>query len=165
MKNLIIVPIIFLFLISAIIVQAQDRYFIVFCGNDGMPGHAFVMFGRESESEKMSIIDGAWGLYPSNSRQGGKSFIIGEVPGEIRDEGITKKCNYKVVSEVSKSEYENGLEVKSQWTSRGRYELTKSDCVSFLIAVARCVDSLRVPDRNGLDNFPARYLKSLSEHN
>lgn len=145
--------------------NAQDKYFIVFCGNEGIPGHAFVVFGRESYSDQMSIVDGAWGLHPASGKEGGKSFIIGEVPGAIREEGIGKKCDFNVVREVSQSEYSNGLDIKKQWASKGKYELTKSDCVSFLIAVAQTVKSLKIPTRAGLDNFPAKYVQSLSNNN
>jgi hypothetical protein len=153
------------FVINITISNAQEHYFIVFCGNEGVPGHAYVFFGRESSKQQASVADGAWGLYPTKKIQGVMSYVIGEVPGRIMDEGLSKHCDYKVIREVSKKEYENGLKVKKNWSDRGTYDLTKRDCVSFMIAVAQCVNGLDLPERSGLDNFPSRYVKALFEIN
>ncbi|WP_299683635.1 hypothetical protein [uncultured Dokdonia sp.] len=81
---------------------SQDKKYIAFCAKDEGVGHAFVSLGKEDPEKQMTVHDGTWGMYPTNSTEGGKSIIIGEVPGGIRDDFLTKKDYTFVISQYQK---------------------------------------------------------------
>lgn len=145
-------------------VQAQDKYFVAFCADGGVPGHAFISIGRESAISQSSVHDGTWGLYPATSSGAAKSIVIGEVPGGLRDDFLRNK-DYTYVIEVSKAEYDMVKSTISKWKNKN-YELAETDCLSFVIEVATIFSArITIPPRTGFDNFPARYLKKLIEVN
>jgi hypothetical protein len=144
--------------------QESDRYLVAFCANEGIPGHAFVSYGYESEELKMTVHGGTWGLYPSVREKGIASFFIGEVPGELRDDMVTNS-DHTFVIEVTQEEYKAVVRVKESWATQS-YEISKTDCVSFLIEVASIFeDKINIPTRDKLENFPARYLIKLIDLN
>jgi len=143
---------------------AQDKYFVSFCADGGVPGHAFISIGRESPSSSSSISDGTWGLYPVNSFDAVKSIIIGEVPGQLRDDFLRNR-DYTYTIEVTESEYNRVKSTISRWKSKN-YELKESDCLSFVMEVANIFSGkINIPSRSGLENFPAKYLKKLIDAN
>lgn len=145
----------------AINLSAQNKMYVAFCAKEGIPGHAFVSLGREDEESKMTIHDGTWGLYPKNKLDGGKSFIIGEVPGEIRDDLLTGS-DYTYVIEASQKDYDEVLKIVKKWREGSNYELLEKDCVSFLIEVAKIFKrKMAIPPREGFDNLPNEYVKKI----
>lgn len=137
-----------------------SKFFVVLLADKGIPGHAFVSLGRESDELESSVTDGTWGMYPQNSVSGIESVIIGEVPGVIKDDYFRNK-DYSLVVEVSKGKYEVAKTVLEKWRSKD-YELLKSDCLSFVIEIANVLkDEITVIPRTGFDNLPAEYLKKL----
>ena len=143
---------------------AQDKYFVTFCADGGVPGHAFVSIGRESPTSMSSISDGTWGLYPANSAEGIGSPVIGEVPGGLRDDFLRNR-DYTYTIEVSNTEYDKVKETVNKWRNKN-YQLGQNDCLSFLIEVVNIFSGkIKAPSRSGLDNFPARYLKKLIDMN
>jgi hypothetical protein len=140
---------------------AQNKSFVAFCAKDGFPGHAFVSLGHEDEKQQMTIHDGTWGLYPKTSVEGGKSFVIGEVPGEIRDDLFTNS-NHTYVIEVSEIEFNKTLKTINKWRKGTGYELLEKDCVTFIIEIANIYrDKIVIPKRKGLDNLPAEFIKKI----
>lgn len=141
---------------------AQERYFVSFLAQEGVPGHAFISIGRESPKENSSISDGTWGMYPAQADI--KDLIIGEVPGNLRDDYLRQK-DHSFVSEVDKKEYKEIKKIISDWRNRG-YQMKKSDCLTFVIEVANAIsDKIKIPKRQGYQNLPARYLEKLIEIN
>lgn len=144
--------------------SGQDKYFVTFCADDGIPGHAFISIGRESPGSLSSISDGTWGLYPVNSSEGIASPVIGEVPGILKDDFLRNR-DYTFVLEVNKSEYDKVKETINKWSSKN-YKLVLNDCLSFLIEVVNLFpNKIKAPFRSGFENFPARYLKKLIDSN
>jgi len=158
-----LIVIAFLFLLS-LQATGQDRWFITFCGKEGVPGHAFVVIGREDPVQMATIHDGTWGLYPKTSADGILS-IIGEVPGEIRDDRLTQ-TDHILTKNVTESDYREALRIKDSWAARGRYELTERDCLSFAMEILELFRGrLTIPNRRGFNNFPARYMETLIRAN
>lgn len=138
----------------------MENYFVVICGDKGFPGHAFISFGRESDTAGMSISDGAFGMYPKNSASGIKSAVIGEVPGGLRDDYLRNK-DHSLVIKVTQSEYESCLIIRDSWRTK-KYELLKNDCLSFVIEIANELTSyLEMPQRSGFDNLPAEFVSAI----
>jgi len=153
-----------LLMVGSVKMLSQDKKYVVFSAKASGVGHAFITLGREDPVQMMTVHDGSWGLYPQTSRLGGKSFLIGEVPGKMKDDFLTKR-DYNYVLTVSGSEYAEVLEKLNIWRGKN-YELLKSDCLSFLIDVANVFKSrIKVPERSGFDNHPAQYLQALIEEN
>lgn len=141
-----------------------EKYFIALLADDGVPGHAFVNFGRESDAQMSSITDGTFGMYPITKILGGLSVVIGEVPGIIKDDFLTNK-DHRLVVEVSALEYQKCLSILQKWRSKN-YQLLKSDCLSFVVEIADAIAAkISVPSRIGFDNFPAEWLKKLIQNN
>lgn len=151
------------FCITTISGFSQVKYYIVFCAKDGIPGHAFVSFGKEDYNQQISITDGSWGLYPNSRLSGAASYIIGEVPGGIANDFLTK-IDFRFIKEVDGSTYTSALAIKNDWLNKND-ELLKSDCVSFVIEVANKIPGLKLPQRSGLENLPVLYLQCLIEIN
>lgn len=175
MKKLLVL--LFILLINT---QAQNKYFVVFCAKEGFLGHAFVGFGKEDSSLKSSTYE-AWGLYPKDmlsALSAGASFsgvtinatkegtiigndYLGPFPGKLKNDFLTKTDN-KLIVQVSQNQFQKALKVKENWKNRG-YQLGMSDCVNFLMAVAQSLGSITVtvPPREGMSNFPKKYLEKL----
>lgn len=135
--------------------------FVTLCAKDGIPGHAFVALGRTDENRKESVNEGTWGLYPKNQLQGGKSLVLGEVPGEIRDDLFTQS-DHKVVIEASNDEFERVQSIIERWKNGTSYELLSKDCVTFLTEVANVFKhKIIIPQRMGIDNLPIEFVKKI----
>lgn len=162
----ILIQFMFLFFLSTLLFsQEESKYFLAFCakeaGKTSRAGHAFVVFGVEDAEAQMSRAE-AWGFYPKKGSKA-KEFVIGEVPGEIRDDFLTK-VDHSFVVEVSMPLYNEALGIKNKWQAKD-YELLENDCVSFLVEVVGIVDGLKLPDRKGLAHLPAKYLQKLIDLN
>ncbi len=86
-----------------------EKYFITMLADVASfssPGHAFVNFGKESDAQMSSITDGTFGMYPDHWSKG----IIGEVPGQIKDDFL-RNSTYKKIVEVSEVEYDQCLAI------------------------------------------------------
>lgn len=143
---------------------SQGRAFITFHAKSGVPGHAFVSFVREDGIPKKTALDGVWGMYPISSFNGGKSFFVGEVPGEIRNDFLTRR-DVGLTVKITPQEYAKALEIKNRWSNKN-YELTESDCLSFVMEVATSLaHKLSLPDRSLLKNFPYNYVNELRNLN
>jgi len=104
----------------------QNKHFLTFYGtNEGKVGHAFVSFVREDNNLQQTVVDGVWGLYPASRKKGGASYLIGEVPGEIRDDFLTRP-DVGLTVEVTPQEYKNALDIKNNW-SNANYRLNEKD--------------------------------------
>lgn len=151
-------------LMTSVMLFSQNNRYIAFCAKEDGVGHAFISLGREDSEKLMTIYDGTWGLYPKEDKDSGKSFFIGEVPGEIRDDLLTKN-DYTYIIIVSEDEYNQALQKVVEWQNKD-YELLKNDCLSFLIDVANIVkEKIEIPERRGYKNLPAEYLKALINQN
>ena len=139
---------------------SQEGRFITFYGTTAGPvGHAFVSFVREDNTLQQTVVDGVWGLYPTTRIGGAASFIVGEVPGEMRDDFL-KRPDVGLTVKVNQKEYNIALKIKDRW-SNYNYELTEKDCLSFVIAIANSLSpKIVLPQRNTFD-FPTDYINSL----
>ena len=155
-NNLIVILLVF----SVKVAFCQDSKYINFYAKEDGVGHAFVSLVWEDSKEQMTRLEGTWGLYPKRSKDGGKSFFIGEVPGEIRDDIKTQK-DLIFSLKVNDVEYSTAIKIINQWKNKN-YELLESDCLSFIIQIA-CIAEKRIviPKRSGFENHPARYLTKL----
>lgn len=142
----------------------QDKYFVSFLADDGVPGHAFISIGRESEKEKSSITDGTWGMYPKKNNSNVKEILIGEVPGKLKDDFL-REVDLTYSCEIKFDDYNKMKGIILKWKSKN-YELAKNDCLTFLIEIANVINyKIKVPKREGYKNLPSNYLKKLIELN
>lgn len=141
-------------------------YFLVFIAkptilNGGKnAGHAFVVWGAEDNTARMSYGEG-WGLYPKNTMD---VLKLSEVPGEIKNDGITSSNYSRLIIKVDKNVYDQALAKKKEWADKGTYEILTRDCLSFTIDIAT-IAKLTTPARTGFDNVPWQYLISLANAN
>ncbi|GAA0871835.1 hypothetical protein GCM10009117_09810 [Gangjinia marincola] len=143
---------------------AQDKKFIAFCADSSGIGHAFISLGYEDSQRLMTVNEGSWGLYPKESLSGGKSLIMGEVPGKIVDDFL-RTTDLILVVTVTDEEYNDATSKLNEWRTRN-YELLESDCLTFLIDVANILSSkLDIPKRKGFENHPAKFLEKLIGNN
>lgn len=151
--------IVFLLLIYTSGFSQEKRFITFYATTSGPVGHAFVSFAREDNSRQQTVLDGVWGLYPVSRANGVKSLVVGEVPGEIRDDFLARKDVGLTVA-VTEQEYQSALNIKERWKN-SPYELTERDCLSFVIEVARSLSAkIVVPDRSLLDK-PYDYINAL----
>lgn len=144
--------------------NAQEKKWITFYAKSGVPGHAFISFVREDDKLQQTVIDGVWGMYPISSLLGAVSYIIGEVPGDIKKDFLTRG-DVGLTVEVNQEEYKKALDIKRKWEN-AKYELKESDCLSFVIDVAGSLShKLKLPDRSLLQNFPYVYVDALRSLN
>lgn len=141
---------------------AHPLYFVVFVSRESPgigPGHAFVLWGTEDNTAKVSIQE-AWGFYPKDDSKG----VFGDVPGEVRNEAYKKSkdkvVNYtaRLVIQLTKDDYERSKFVRNRWKSEFQnYNLAKRNCVSFVKEVA---DSLGVatPSVSSLPDTPLEFM-------
>lgn len=127
--------------------NADSGFYVVFCARDGLPGHAFVVWGREDPSQQASSQD-AFGLY---SAKGGKALTLGTVPGEIRSEAV-RSPTIRLIVRVTQREYGDTRKILEDWAAKGEYKLAEHDCVSFIEAVAKSI-GLQTPDRGKIERF------------
>lgn len=162
-----------LFLLIANFILAQNKFYLGFYakGESGLPpsaGHAYVLFIKEDDNLKQTVIKEAWGLYPKTSLAGIVS-IFGEVPGEIRSDINTYRED-GIVIEVSSADYYEALDTKNKWSTKRTYQLINHDCVEFVKDVAKGVYGITLPNdkiiSRGLNllndfTFPLGYIKYL----
>jgi hypothetical protein len=139
--------------------------YVVFCARwDTMPGHSFVVLGKEDAAAQMSTVD-AFGYYPE--KPGDLRAVFKKVPGLLADEfvrGTLAPTLVRLILKVNRSDFDAVEAVRRTWASRTNFQLIEQDCVTFVMDVARAL-KLRVPDRSGLDNIPWKYLGKLAEAN
>lgn len=164
----------FLLLISCLFtgvqdIQAQQKeyFFGVFAENinadSGVPspGHAFIGIGKGTPL--VCSTDGseteAWGFYPQKKIAGGLSKWFGAVDGEIRNDVYTK-IDHQYFIKISFTDYLKVVGKIEEWKEK-QYELTRSDCISFVIECCKIFgDAFIVPDRQGTDT-PETYIKKF----
>jgi hypothetical protein len=169
-------------LLAALIARAQnvasidvsdevgnDRYYVVLCGrNNTTTGHAFIVWGQESSVRQMSLLDGAFGLYPKADNSVGDrlKMTFETVPGEIADEfvkGSLRADLIRLIVRVNRNTYLQSLALKDSWGRRHDYQLLENDCVTFVTEVARLL-KLRLPARNATDR-PWTYVGKFIAEN
>ena len=123
-------------------------------------GHAYVVWGVEDKSKKMSYGD-AWGLYPLSSL---KALTLSTVPGELRNDGVASNNYNRLIVSVDKKVYDAARTKMKEWASKGTYQLLERDCLSFTIEMAG-IAALKTPPRTGYENVPWNYLIALIKGN
>ncbi len=157
---------------------AQDgEYFVAFCskeaGSGSLGGHAFVAIGKGvpftcSTSDKQTEV---WGLYAKGSSESckpssisaGASFFVGELPGCLFSD-IRTDVNNLMILKCDLGEYLKVLNIIEMWNNKP-YQLGKQDCLTFLIETMKLFPEIKVPSRQGLENFPNRFLEAAKELN
>lgn len=144
--------------------HGQERRFVTFYATtDGPVGHAFIAYIREDNGRQQTVVDGIWGFYPVSRVDMAKGFLVGEVPGEIRSDFLTRP-DYGLTVQVNQQEYERALQIRNRWTN-SIYQLTERDCISFVIEVANSLShKIHIPERSLLD-WPHDYIKALRRIN
>lgn len=147
----------------SIIIYAQD-YFVGFFGEKmnltSVTGHAFIGIGKgvpltcdiNGDSTEM------WGFYPKIKIEGAKSLWSGPVDSKIKNDVRTKTDLYF----FKRIEFADYIRVKiklDEWIKK-RYELTKQDCISFFIDVAKLFSDIKIPDRK-IYTLPEYFVKEF----
>src|SRR6185503_18155915 len=155
-------------LVKEIDLRAKEEpspLYVVFCSRwDTLPGHAFVVLGKEDAQAMMSTVD-AFGYYPETS--GNTKAVLKRVPGVLADEfvrGTLAPTLVRLILKVNKADFDAVKAVRDLWESKGSYKLIERDCVTFVMDVASAL-GLTVPNRSGFDNIPWNYVRKLAEAN
>lgn len=139
--------------------------YVVFCARwDTLPGHAFVVLGKEDAGAQLSSVE-AFGYYPE--RPGDLRAVFKKVPGVMADEflrGTMAPTLVRLILKVNKSDFDVVEAVRRSWASRTDFQLIEQDCVTFVMDVARAL-KLRTPDRAGFNNIPWNYVRKLADAN
>lgn len=130
---------------------AQTDYFVGFFGENvgtNAPfGHAFIGIGKgtpltcDINGSETEMI----GFYPKVRIEGGKSFFFGPVDGQVKND-VRTSINSYTFKKITFADY---IKVKlkiEQWKTR-KYELTRTDCISFFIDIASTFTDTQLPDR------------------
>lgn len=161
-----------IFCLAAILIlskymQAQD-YFVGFFGEKmnktSITGHAFIGIGKgvpltcdvNGDSTEM------WGFYPKVQLEGAKSLWFGPVDSKIKSDVRTKTDFYF----FKRIEFADYIRVKiklEEWKNK-RYELTKQDCTTFFIDVAKLFADIKIPDRKKF-TLPETFVKEFISTN
>ncbi|MGL4421491.1 MAG: hypothetical protein ACRCZF_12550, partial [Gemmataceae bacterium] len=135
---------------------------VVLCARSSGPvGHAFIIFGREDEKKKMSIIE-AFGFYP----QEGTKPLFGTVPGELANEMMKEgtKDDVRLILKVDDAQFDAVEKVRAEWAKKDLdYKLLKQNCISFTAAAAKALN-LKV-EENPQAQLPVAFMKKLIQAN
>lgn len=147
----------------------QEYFFGVFAENINIPsvspGHAFIGIGKGTPL--VCSTDGseteAWGFYPRVRVEGGLSKWFGPVLGDVRNDVYTK-IDHQHFIKISFSDYIKVQLKINEWKEK-QYELTRNDCISFIIDCSKIFEGLLIiPTRTNTDT-PESYIKKFIEVN
>jgi hypothetical protein len=151
-------------LLASLVPKAQIDYFVAFFGegiNKNAPvGHAYIGIGKGvpltcdlNGSETIMV-----GFYPKVRTEGGKSLWFGPVDGAIKDDTRSHMDSY-VFKKISFADYIK-VNLKIEEWKKKKYELTRQDCISFFIDVAKLFSDTKLPDRTKYV-IPDTYVKQF----
>ena len=128
------------------------------------PGHVWVVLGVDDEATQTCSAQ-AWGFYPENDLQTVKALSFEPVKGKLKEEAAkrTSKATAHLFVMVNSENYRKALDIKRAWDGQDTYQLERSDCITYLQAVAKAL-GLTVPDRESRE-FPEPYLLRLIKMN
>lgn len=147
-----------------------ERFFLVFLGYGGSTtGHLDVRWGMESPALRESRNDECFGFF---SPQSWIQFTFRPIDGRLRACTSAEHRTHRVIVEVDEAAFKRTTAVLDRWrteTETGliRYQLLRSDCVSFGADIARAA-GLRVPERGVMrprSALPQRFLETVIELN
>jgi hypothetical protein len=145
--------------------RTQSTFYVVFCSRDFVPGHAFVLFGRDDAERSVCAVDGAWGYYPKDGTP--KLAQLGRVPGKLYDEylkprGVPSDAA-RLIVKMDEKQYKKAEAVRQKWDAKTDYKLLEQDCVSFVTEVAKSLD-LKVPSGVAAKH-PQVFVRELAKAN
>lgn len=173
--------------------EQSGNYYLVFVARDSspgraIPGHIYVAWVEESESQQMTLVD-AWGFYPRENLDGINALkLIVSVPGAVVNEdtglafevtgeappkhdtklGLTSQLAVnRFAVRVSESDFRKSRDVINRWKAND-YEFLNQNCKNFVHEVAQSI-GLNVPEPKpieaavGLGEFPDEYIKKMKE--
>jgi hypothetical protein len=148
-----------------------EHYYVIFAARGNSPtGHAFVMWGQESELGGESTYEG-YGYYPANNSATGQSMaVLGPIPAEIVNEAKkTQTRSWPLATDILIVEVDLNTFLNShlllQFESKKppKYFPLLSDCVTFLERVANSI-GLPAPARSVGTLLPQAYVRALIEN-
>ncbi len=135
---------------------------VVLCAREGVPGHAFVVLGKEDEKKLMSTVR-AFGFYPEKDTKP----LFGTVPGTLADEfvrGKGTKNDHRLILKVDDEQFEAVEKLRADWAKRKPdYKLYERNCITFTSEAAKLL-GLIVPAGDPTD-LPPTFLKGLIDKN
>ena len=142
----------------------QRNHAVSFCARStsasdrSLVGHAFVILSYEDD-ERQQCVQESLGFFPANG-----AGVFGKVPGKlVRDAQLNRGKSGTCYLTVSVSEGQLGkVEAIFEKYKTQDYRLADQNCVAFAEEVARSLN-LKVPDRSGLNRFPARFIQKLAD--
>lgn len=136
---------------------------VVLCAREGVPGHAFVVLGKEDEKRMMSTIE-AFGFYPEKKDL---KPLFGTVPGSLANEfirGKGTKNDHSLILKVDDEQFAAVEKLRADWAKRKPdYKLFERNCITFTGEAAKAL-GLTVPAGKDTD-LPPTFLKNLIEKN
>jgi hypothetical protein len=142
--------------------KGPAQYSLVFMTRSELPGHAFVAFSEDRNSNGVGLcLVRAFGFYPGPGHKG----VVGPVPGAIVDEAARNglsRGEAQLIVRVDRVDYRKAEDIRRRWVDR-TYQLTESDCITFSGEVAAAI-GLKVPDRERTI-LPVDYVRRLAAAN
>ena len=129
------------------------------------PGHAWVVFGKEDDQKKQSVVEASFGFWPKdNGRAKLLNAVDGKVVNELLDDEKLRaqfKISHRIILRVSKSQYDKALEEAKRWTNaEPKYQTLIQNCTHFTLAVVNAT-GLDIPV--DMTQFPPEYAATLAE--
>lgn len=144
-----------------------SKFYLVFCarrsvGQTGLPGHAYVVWGKEDAAAQLSSQE-AFGFY--NNAASPIGVVLGrDVPGELRDEAVKPAPSQlvlgRLIVQILQADYELARAEQVKWHTED-YNLYKRNCISFASAVAGVIGLRGIPPE--VAEWPADYFVSLAD--
>ncbi len=148
----------------------QDYYFGVFAEKwdasaSAFVGHAFIGIGKGTPLT--CDINGneteIWGFYPQKKIDGAKSYWFGPVDGKIASDIFTK-IDRQFFIRIDFGDYLK-IQLKVEEWKKKQYQLTRNDCVSFLIDVCNTLPKRIVVPKRETTDLPDDYVKKIINQN
>lgn len=144
--------------------HGHPAFYVVLASRGGSStGHAFVVWGIEDDTRKMSSIE-ALGLYPENDSEQ-CSTVVTTVSGRVMDEMVNHSVQgitYALILHVDESDFKRSRRVAREWDCRHEFSLWSRDCVEFVRAVGNSLH-LSMPPRGVTHWTPQAYLRAIQE--
>jgi hypothetical protein len=141
----------------------KDDLYVVFCAREHLPGHAFVVLGKDDSKKQLCTVD-AFGYYPEGDKA--VKALFGKVPSEMANEFIRGKGQEgtcRLIVRVDQSQYDAVEAIRRKWAEKGTYRVIEEDCVTFAADVAQSL-KLDTPER-AKAILPQAFVKKLAEMN
>jgi uncharacterized protein (TIGR02145 family) len=142
---------------------AQEKYYLVFCVKEQLPGYAFISFAKEGIDKQFVLAERSWGYYTEHRSNEELIIKIGEIPLQISNEFLFSFDNRYIVK-VTPETYLKAVAIKKDFCYKNHL-YTVRDCDSFFYSVVKMIPEIKAPDFYGQQSAPFYFMARLLEIN